>query len=134
MQPEGGPAGGAAERPTSQTVLEAGSEYRFEVDWESPVTIQLLRGRAEIAGQELIVGKPYVFEGVNAAIFTWHGCTLEVKAARTRRAEYGAAAPDHDHRAQRRRQDHAVPHPAELCHQAEPVPDLRQPRPLATLD
>ncbi|RKP03872.1 hypothetical protein CXG81DRAFT_9008 [Caulochytrium protostelioides] len=55
MQPEGGPAGGAAERPTSQTVLEAGSEYRFEVDWESPVTIQLLRGRAEIAGQELIV-------------------------------------------------------------------------------
>lgn len=41
---------------------------------------QLLSGTAEIFGTELAQNQlePYVFRGAKAAIYTWHGCKLEV--------------------------------------------------------
>jgi len=41
--------------------------------------MQLVRGKAEIFGAELVVGKNYLF-GVEckAAVFTWRGCTIEM--------------------------------------------------------
>ena len=41
---------------------------------------QLTHGQAEIFGTELVKNKEYTFgSGDKIAVFTWHGCTLEVK-------------------------------------------------------
>lgn len=65
-------------------------EFRFEVEFDTSVTIKvllisivsnyikLLTGTAECFGTELAPERPYTFTGVKGAIFTWHGCTLEV--------------------------------------------------------
>jgi polyribonucleotide 5'-hydroxyl-kinase len=82
---------------TSATVvheLQANSEWRFEVAFgtsievkvgSQPVTLaiyltkpQLLSGTAEIFGTELAEKHTYTFRGTKAAIFTWHGCRIEV--------------------------------------------------------
>lgn len=39
---------------------------------------QLLRGTAEVAGTELAKARPYKIAGGSTAIFSWHGCTLEI--------------------------------------------------------
>ncbi|KAI0086409.1 Pre-mRNA cleavage complex II protein Clp1-domain-containing protein [Irpex rosettiformis] len=60
-------------------VLNAESEYRFELDPGTSVAIKLVRGQAEIFGAELVEGKTYFFyEECKAAIFTWQGCTIEI--------------------------------------------------------
>lgn len=41
---------------------------------------QLLTGTAELFGTELAQSQSYTFSGTKAAIYTWHGCTLEVSA------------------------------------------------------
>ncbi|KAI8372301.1 Pre-mRNA cleavage complex II protein Clp1-domain-containing protein [Choanephora cucurbitarum] len=38
-----------------------------------------MTGTAEIFGTELAIGATYTFTGRKAAVYTWHGCTLEVK-------------------------------------------------------
>ena len=38
----------------------------------------MTKGRAEIFGSELVLKKTYTFTDRNIAIFTWHGCTLEL--------------------------------------------------------
>ena len=43
-----------------------------------PVNIQVLSGDAELFGTELAQQQPYTFAGTKAAIYTWHGCRLEV--------------------------------------------------------
>lgn len=53
-------------------------EFRFEVDFNSKVQIKLVKGTAEIFGTELAIGIAYNFTGRKAAVYTWHGCTLEV--------------------------------------------------------
>jgi len=77
--------------------LSAGTEWRFEVAFgenvEVKVTLfkayllsqqvltilnQLLTGHAEIFGTELAVNQSYAFNGRKAAIYTWHGCRIEV--------------------------------------------------------
>lgn len=41
--------------------------------------IQILDGQAEIFGTELVRNKTYTFgAGSKIAVFTWHGCTVEV--------------------------------------------------------
>lgn len=40
--------------------------------------MQLLSGNAELFGTELATQQPYEFAGTKAAIYTWHGCRLEV--------------------------------------------------------
>ncbi|EEB06738.1 mRNA cleavage and polyadenylation specificity factor complex subunit [Schizosaccharomyces japonicus yFS275] len=52
-------------------------EWRFEVD-EPEIEIKLLSGTAECFGTELAVGPPYKFRYQKAAIFTWHGCVLQL--------------------------------------------------------
>lgn len=37
-----------------------------------------MKGTAEIFGTELAIGPEYTFTNYKAAIYTWHGCTLEV--------------------------------------------------------
>jgi len=61
--------------------LPAGSEYRFEVSFKGSLRIKLLSGTAELFGTELAPNSkdPYVFsDGIKAAIYTWHGCRLEL--------------------------------------------------------
>ncbi|KAI9795657.1 MAG: Cleavage polyadenylation factor subunit clp1 [Piccolia ochrophora] len=63
--------------PTVQQ-LDKGSEWRFEVAFGSNVEIKLLTGTAEIFGTELAPKQTYTFTGIKAAVYTWHGCRLEV--------------------------------------------------------
>uniref|UniRef100_A0AC35UCA1 Protein CLP1 homolog n=1 Tax=Rhabditophanes sp. KR3021 TaxID=114890 RepID=A0AC35UCA1_9BILA len=57
--------------------LSRGSEFRFVSSQE--LTIELLEGRAELFGTELIKNKRYTFaSGKSAAIFTFVGATIEV--------------------------------------------------------
>ncbi|KAF2739107.1 pre-mRNA cleavage complex II protein-like protein Clp1 [Polyplosphaeria fusca] len=54
------------------------TEYRFEVSFARTLTIKLLEGTAEYFGTELAPTQTYSFSGTKGAIFTWHGCRLEV--------------------------------------------------------
>ncbi|GME43395.1 putative pre-mRNA cleavage complex II protein clp1 protein [Neofusicoccum parvum] len=62
--------------------LSPGAEYRFEVPFNSTLTVKLLNGTAECFGTELACNakEPYLFRpGTKAAIYTWHGCRLQVE-------------------------------------------------------
>ncbi|KAF2143747.1 uncharacterized protein K452DRAFT_350175 [Aplosporella prunicola CBS 121167] len=61
--------------------LAPGTEYRFEVGFNSTLLVKLLGGTAELFGTELAVNakEPYVFKGTKGAIYTWHGCKLQVE-------------------------------------------------------
>ncbi|KAL8737085.1 MAG: hypothetical protein Q9181_002041 [Wetmoreana brouardii] len=58
--------------------IPAETEWRFEVAFGSKVDVKLLSGTAEIFGTELAQKQIYTFSGAKAAVFTWHGCTIEV--------------------------------------------------------
>ena len=75
------------EQEKKQTfTLEKDSELRLEVPNYSTsaqsgsgmCTIRLVAGSAELFGAELATDKSYPLTGTKVAIFTWHGCTLEV--------------------------------------------------------
>lgn len=38
----------------------------------------LTSGAAEVFGAEMVLNRPYTFSGTQQAVFSWHGCTLEV--------------------------------------------------------
>lgn len=54
------------------------AEFRFEVDPSNTVTVTLITGTAEIFGAELALKRAYSFCGTKQAVFSWHGCSLEV--------------------------------------------------------
>ncbi|TKA62474.1 hypothetical protein B0A49_07010 [Cryomyces minteri] len=58
--------------------LQAEAEWRFEVAFGASVKVKLLHGTAELFGTELAPKVTYTFAGTKAAIFTWHGCALEI--------------------------------------------------------
>lgn len=59
--------------------LEEQTELRFEVEANCKVTIELKSGTAEIFGTELVKNKKFSFQsGEKIAVFTWHGCALEL--------------------------------------------------------
>ncbi|XP_011201650.1 protein CLP1 homolog [Bactrocera dorsalis] len=60
--------------------LEADSELRFEIeDKDAKVFVTLISGFAEMFGTELVKKKKYEFlTGAKVAIFTYHGCVLNV--------------------------------------------------------
>lgn len=58
--------------------VAAGREWRFEVAFGTTIDVKLLKGSAEIFGTELPLGQRFTFTGMKAAVYTWHGCTLEV--------------------------------------------------------
>jgi polyribonucleotide 5'-hydroxyl-kinase len=65
--------------PESRTqTLAPQSEYRFEVSFNGRLTVKLTSGNAELFGSELAPHETYTFIGTKAAIFTWHGCILEI--------------------------------------------------------
>ncbi|QKX58478.1 uncharacterized protein TRUGW13939_05602 [Talaromyces rugulosus] len=66
--------------PPTQVVLRPGSEWRFEIAFGLTIQVKLLTGTAELFGTELAQSQSYTFSGTKAAIYTWHGCTLEVSA------------------------------------------------------
>lgn len=61
--------------------LAADEEWRFEVDYGAQAAVTLKEGLAEIFGTELVRDRRYTFSGVKLAVFTWHGCSLEVEGA-----------------------------------------------------
>ncbi|ORX44933.1 Clp1-domain-containing protein [Hesseltinella vesiculosa] len=67
--------------PPRTVVLEPDSEFRFEVDFKNNASIKLIKGTAEIFGTELAEGNEYSFCGRKAAVYTWHGCTLEIQGS-----------------------------------------------------
>jgi len=58
--------------------LEKEQELRFETDGDSKVVVKLLKGTAEVFGTELAPGREYIFHHAKAAVFTWHGCELQI--------------------------------------------------------
>jgi polyribonucleotide 5'-hydroxyl-kinase len=71
--------------------LGQGQEYRFEVVPGDAVSVQLVGGTAEIFGAEMSQRRAYTFTGpTQEAIFTWHGCTLQVEGA----CKHAYVAPD----------------------------------------
>lgn len=68
--------------PTSSVLrtqdLPANTEYRFEVSLSKTLTVKLQSGTAEFFGTELGPATTYSFSGAKGAIFTWHGCKLEI--------------------------------------------------------
>ncbi|XP_052861487.1 protein CLP1 homolog [Anopheles cruzii] len=67
--------------PKTDYKLEPDSELRFEIENKNEkVAVVLLNGQAELFGTELVVKKPYeFFTGAKVAIFTYHGCTIELR-------------------------------------------------------
>ncbi|KAG9244384.1 Pre-mRNA cleavage complex II protein Clp1-domain-containing protein [Calycina marina] len=59
--------------------LSRNSEWRFEVAISQSIELKVLSGTAELFGTELALNHPYTFRGTKAAIYSWHGCRLEVK-------------------------------------------------------
>ncbi|KAF9971323.1 Cleavage polyadenylation factor subunit clp1 [Actinomortierella ambigua] len=64
---------------SKEWVIEAESELRLEIDFNTKVKIRLLSGTGEIFGTELGTGIDYEFSGRKIAIFTWHGCKVLVQ-------------------------------------------------------
>lgn len=73
------PQPAATVAPPRTEELPSLSELRFEVAFGKTYTIRLLRGTAEIFGTELAPNQSYNFSGTKAAVFTWHGCALELQ-------------------------------------------------------
>jgi len=63
--------------------LQPDTELRFEVAKDSDeVTLELLSGKAEIFGTELVTKKEYTFlADAKVAVFTWYGCRLKLAGA-----------------------------------------------------
>lgn len=63
-----------------QFKLEKDTELRLEIpERKGKAELVLLQGQAEVFGTELIKNKKFTFNaGSKVAIFTWHGCTVEV--------------------------------------------------------
>ncbi|GFS53488.1 protein CLP1 homolog [Nephila pilipes] len=68
-----------AEPDAQEFKLEEQTELRFEVEANCKVVLELKSGTAEIFGTELVKNKKFTFaSGEKIAVFTWHGCTLEL--------------------------------------------------------
>ncbi|KAI9017058.1 Pre-mRNA cleavage complex II protein Clp1-domain-containing protein [Gaertneriomyces semiglobifer] len=61
-------------------ILNPGQEFRFEIDVsKKTVTLKLKSGTAEIFGSELTTDPEYILSGKKLAVYTWHGCELQLK-------------------------------------------------------
>ncbi|KAI8822629.1 Pre-mRNA cleavage complex II protein Clp1-domain-containing protein [Fimicolochytrium jonesii] len=60
--------------------LRPGQELRFENDFSpaNVITLKLKSGHAEVFGSELATDPVYSFSGRKVAVYTWHGCQLQV--------------------------------------------------------
>ena len=72
-------AANTADQPTRTETLKPQTEWRFEAPFQGPpYTIRLLSGQAELFGAELAPKQAYNLAGTKGAVFTWHGCQLEM--------------------------------------------------------
>ncbi|KAG9197967.1 Cleavage polyadenylation factor subunit clp1 [Epicoccum nigrum] len=67
-----------AQPATREQDLPPNTEYRFEVGFARTLTVRLRSGTAEYFGTELAPSTTYSFQGAKGAIYTWHGCRLEL--------------------------------------------------------
>lgn len=69
---------------TSRHVLQAEEELRLEIPFlgtkqETTCQIEVRKGSCELWGVELALQKKYILDGgFKAALFTWHGCVIDV--------------------------------------------------------
>ncbi|KAL7528348.1 hypothetical protein ACHAXR_002397 [Thalassiosira sp. AJA248-18] len=63
---------------TSRHTLSPESELRIEIPTGIYCTVTLRHGSAEIFGVELSQERPLHLTGAKVAVFTWHGCTLDI--------------------------------------------------------
>ncbi|KAM4636819.1 polyribonucleotide 5'-hydroxyl-kinase Clp1 [Discoglossus pictus] len=77
---DGGPwSSSSSSGPSTKFELERETELRLEVEGPAPVRVELVSGLAEVFGTELTRNKKYTFPpGSRAAVFTWHGCTVQL--------------------------------------------------------
>jgi len=63
-----------------QWKLEKDTELRLEIpEGKGKAELVLLQGQGEVFGTELIKNKKFTFNaGSKIAVFTWHGCTVEI--------------------------------------------------------
>ncbi|KAJ5832714.1 hypothetical protein N7474_001025 [Penicillium riverlandense] len=87
----------SAVAPPSQITLSPGTEWRFEVAFGNIVRVKLLTGTAELFGTELAESQTYTFTGTKAAIYTWHGCMLEISAGEMALTTADGGAPTTGH-------------------------------------
>ena len=68
-----------ADASISRHILSPESELRIEIPCGISSTITLRAGSAELFGAELAIDRPlHNLTSAKLAIFTWHGCTLDV--------------------------------------------------------
>ncbi|CAO3569151.1 unnamed protein product [Mortierella alpina] len=60
-------------------ILDEENELRIEIDFEVKVKLRLVTGTAEVFGTELGQNVDYEFSGRKIAVFTWHGCKLQIQ-------------------------------------------------------
>eukprot|EP00040_Diaphanoeca_grandis_P040724 m.262074 g.262074 ORF g.262074 m.262074 type:complete len:421 (-) comp44279_c0_seq1:117-1379(-) len=63
---------------TTKHVVPKSAELRIEVLQNKQVVIKVVEGTAEIFGAELVAQKKYTLSEGNVAVFSWHGCTVEI--------------------------------------------------------
>ncbi|KAG0368283.1 Pre-mRNA cleavage complex II protein Clp1-domain-containing protein [Gamsiella multidivaricata] len=59
-------------------ILDEENELRIEIDFDAKVKLRLVTGTAEVFGTELGQNVDYEFSGRKIAVFTWHGCKLQI--------------------------------------------------------
>ncbi|KAG0039779.1 Cleavage polyadenylation factor subunit clp1 [Podila clonocystis] len=64
---------------SKEWILDEESELRLEIDFDTKVKLRLVTGTAEIFGTELGQSIDYEFSGRKIAVFTWHGCKLQIQ-------------------------------------------------------
>ncbi|KNE71736.1 hypothetical protein AMAG_16042 [Allomyces macrogynus ATCC 38327] len=85
-----------ASNPTQTVEVAPGHELRLAVPFGQALTIQCMAGYAEIAGFELADKIPYKLSGFLGAIYSHHGCKLDVSALRPLKTGPGAPKVDVD--------------------------------------
>ncbi|RFU32098.1 hypothetical protein B7463_g4259, partial [Scytalidium lignicola] len=68
-------------KQTAVHEIQPNSEWRFEVPIGQDIEVKVLSGTAEIFGTELALNHTYTFRGLKSAIYSWHGCRLEVSGS-----------------------------------------------------
>ncbi|KAG0346778.1 Cleavage polyadenylation factor subunit clp1 [Podila humilis] len=76
---EGGAEEGWGTMASKEWILEEENELRLEIDFDTKVKLRLVTGTAEIFGTELGQNVDYEFSGRKVAVFTWHGCKLQIQ-------------------------------------------------------
>jgi polyribonucleotide 5'-hydroxyl-kinase len=73
--------------PTNLYDLAKENELRIEIDENESISLRLIAGTAEIFGTEIAQDHVYKFAFTNVAVFTWHGCKIEVTLNKSKKMD-----------------------------------------------